>query len=425
MRFKFLDLYVVFAFAFLPIASLAPIDIDYLPVTGLAIFIIGLVLVFCYIQRMPKDVFTALLVPLYLVLVTLFQNTNGLSIFGFLREFAPIAVGVGSYCFVRFAVNRRNFPALVKTLLIVNAFILSYGIVELASIIGLLPYEIKREFSSLLTGSVVSRLQLVFPEASWAGMYLAFMLPFILFFQERFRKVTLVVAGGLFLTTFSIYAFIVVAFGSAAYWILLYWRTTRIYKWLLVATVMLPVAIVCITFAVQAFEQTGLYGYHYARIANLFTLSSIEALVTLDGSFFIRLMYPIYGAIIGAESVFGVGFADYGGVFNSMLSSMPYGTAALNFAEVRGDVQTETADPRTFFISFFAFGGFPGLLFLAYLMFFSIRSMSQIEDLNKRNFSKLLFSYCFFMCFQFGSMAFFYAWFSMAIPHCLKDKKIA
>ena len=122
---------------------------------------------------------------------------------------------------------------------------------------------------------------------------------------------------------------------------------------------------VFIPFLAQTFEESGLYGYQYTRIANLFSLASIEALVTLDGSFFIRLMYPIYGAIIGADSIFGVGFADYGSVFNSMLSDMPYGEAALSFAEVRGDVLTVTADPRAFFISFLAFGGFPGLLFLA------------------------------------------------------------
>lgn len=421
MRFKFLDLFAVFTFSFLPITSLSVIDADYLPVSGLMIFLPGLILVTCYVRKMPKDVLTILLALLYFVLITVLHDFRVLPTLEFLREFAPIAVGVGSYCFFRFAINRRNFTALVKTLLIVNAIILFYGLIEIASIIGLLPMEIKRSFSLFLTGSAVSRLQLVFPEASWAGMYLVFVFPFVLFFQDYLKKTTLVVMGALFLATFSIYAYIVFAFGSVGYCICLYWRTTRIYKWLLGFVVVAPAVMVFIPFLAQTFEESGLYGYQYTRIANLFSLASIEALVTLDGSFFIRLMYPIYGAIIGADSIFGVGFADYGSVFNSMLSDMPYGEAALSFAEVRGDVLTVTADPRAFFISFLAFGGFPGLLFLAFVMIFSIRGMNKIGDSKMRKFSTLLFIYCFFMCFQFGSMAFFYIWFSLAIPHCLRD----
>ena len=320
MRFKFLDLFAVFTFSFLPITSLSVIDADYLPVSGLMIFLPGLILVTCYVRKMPKDVLTILLALLYFVLITVLHDFRVLPTLEFLREFAPIAVGVGSYCFFRFAINRRNFTALVKTLLIVNAIILFYGLIEIASIIGLLPMEIKRSFSLFLTGSAVSRLQLVFPEASWAGMYLVFVFPFVLFFQDYLKKTTLVVMGALFLATFSIYAYIVFAFGSVGYCICLYWRTTRIYKWLLGFVVVAPAVMVFIPFLAQTFEESGLYGYQYTRIANLFSLASIEALVTLDGSFFIRLMYPIYGAIIGADSIFGVGFADYGSVFNSMLS---------------------------------------------------------------------------------------------------------
>lgn len=144
-------------------------------------------------------------------------------------------------------------------------------------------------------------------------------------------------------------------------------------------------------------------------------VNSFESILLLDGSVYLRVMYPYYAILIGIEYPLGVGAVSYSEVFNSMFHTFPFSYIGAENQEVIMDIRSSTADPRGLMTSIWAYGGIPSVFLFLVFVIITLKNVLNIEDRNLKKVLLATFLLSMANGLQFGSLAYFPLWFSAAL----------
>lgn len=400
----------------------------YSPLSMIPLVFVGALSLFVKLfrtSRVRREEGIILLIGLYLTTASVLAYIyfdNDISFPEIVTGLIPIYVAILSLFGYGIVFRSGFFNFSFKLLRTSGDIVIIYGLIELAALMGILPSSIRELVISITSGTVSGRLQLLTPEASWASGYLIFIAP--LYFidvnnslKNIFFKASLLL---LLIVSFSLWGISILLVSFFLYSLFLSKKplslVLKIFSLFLVAAILINVSL----YLINTYLGDDL-PYYLSRIVKIASMSqaSFIDIISLDGSVFVRIMYPVYAVIIAVTHPLGVSPGQYPFIFNEMLPHFPYHDIALSNVEILGDISTVTADPRGLFTALFAHGGFICLfLFLYYLKLI----YSRLKQINSSTTKKIL-AYQLFTCIgaflQFGSYAYLPFWLvSAAIIYC-------
>ena len=424
----FLEKRVVFrsalflGYILLPFMSLPVLPSDYRPLSVLFFSLTGSFILLSRIVKrdMPADE----LILLGFLLVSIFQTLAFVAVLNdeyikAIRHIIVLAVGFLSYISLKLFFRIYGIDDAMKLMGKVYIFILAVGIIEILSIVHVLPWSFKSSINLLLSGRAVQRVQLVTSEASWAAKILLFAIPIYAFLLARYKNwwylLGLILAGVLFCFTLSLDGFL--AAGIAIIIFAIFKIRKILIRPKLFAAVVLAVAILVMAFyfTYRIFPKSG--QYYLGRIETLKTmrLNEIKQLPETDASVFIRIYYPLIGLQMFLEKPYGVGLGGYSIYFKQFLDRI--GIDYTRFPEVMEDIRTQTGDPKSLYAKILAENGlYSGWIIIIFfiLQLYYLKRISA-DGIIYRNLVMGLLAVNLAVLFQFGSYAYLPLWFTLAM----------
>ncbi len=410
-------------YVLLPFMSLPLLPSDYRPVSVLAFFLTGGVIFFSRLVRKKMPLDELLLFSFFaacLFQTVIFGSLAHRDFFWILRQLAALALGIFSYLSLKVFFQWYGTDQALKLMGKIYTLILALGVLEIMSILGLLPWSVKAMMNILLSGRVVERVQLVTSEASWGAKVLLFGIPVYTFLWKRFRRARylagLILAGGLFCFTLSLEGF--VAAGIAVILLVIFkYRQILARPGVWVGLILIPLVLVVFFYgAYLVFPKGGQYYLARVRVLESLNVDRIIQLPETDGSVFIRVYYPLMGVWMFLDRPYGVGLGGYSQYFKEFLdqTDIPYP----RFPEVMADLQTRTGDPKSMYSKILSENGFySGWILLLFFLFhlYYLKHIKGDGIIPYKNLLIALFAVNLAILFQFGSFAFLPMWFTFAL----------
>lgn len=239
----------------------------------------------------------------------------------YIDTIVTLVIGLLAYfCFtsyLRWRATQESFATTLDRLLhlLSVAYILPLfvGCLEAASLNGLLPSSVNVALISFFGGNQSYRLTLTSFEASWASIHLIIAALCNLFLYRKdksaFHFVCFCVATVLFFLTNSMQGVMVLGCATAAFILWYGYKKKRllvIFRWMLI------VVGVFVTFLFVLrlyFESSGAETYFATRLVNF---TDLTRLIHIDGSSFVRLIFPLIGLqMFMMHPVFGTGAGTF------------------------------------------------------------------------------------------------------------------
>ncbi|KML28312.1 hypothetical protein [Priestia aryabhattai] len=226
-------------------------------------------------------------------------------------------------------------------------------------------------FIDKITGAITenvytARVQLLSGEPSWATMHmLTFGFLFIGFYTKTKRKIFLVITiaiSVIFFFSLSFYGYTVL-FLSFFIFLIVSKKVKPVYIITFIVGAILIIALLPIII-----NSLGIDNYSSGRFLKLNNIHSIEDLLYIDGSFFVRIVFPIIGVLNFTDSpLFGVGGGQ--SFINLKEFITLYFDKGLIYPEVYNNVyiNPEVFTPRNLFAKILGEEGLIG--FLLYIFF--------------------------------------------------------
>jgi hypothetical protein len=404
--------------------SLPFLPSDYRPVSVILFSFTGLILLGSRIieGKMPLD---EVLLLCFLV-VCLFQSIALVGIVNedydkVFRHLIVLALGVLSYVSLKRFFQLYGVDYALKLMGKVYIFIFAVGILEILSIVHVLPWSVKVLIGRLLSGRVVDRVQLITSEASWAAKVILFGIPIYAFLLMRYKKAGylggLILTVGLLCFTLSLEGF--VAAGIAVLLFALFKYRTIMANPRLWVVLILVVMIGLGSFFYITYRVLPKGGQYYLmRMQTLESLNftTIKKIPETDGSVFIRVYYPLIGVWMFLEKPYGVGLGGYNVYFKQFLDRTRIDYTG--FLEVMGDIQTRTGDPKSLYAKILSenglYSGWVLLLFCVIHLYY-LKQIQSDGIILYRNLLLGLLAVNLAILFQFGSYTYLPMWFTLAL----------
>lgn len=400
-----------FALVFYPVFTFAPIGVHYSPLTALFLSVPGVLIMLGRLGRYRAVDLCFLTMAVFIVVATFVNGFKyGYGLYEIVFSLVPVIVGMSVYFYVSNMRSDDSKFSMIGVLPKVHYFVLAIGVVEVLCLLSVLPREIKTIISTFFSGISSSRIQLLTREASWASMYLLMVAPFVYYYLPRYRTGVIFLSGMLFLMIFSAYGILC---AGAAYILFNFYRSPSgvayIGKAFLISLVFIISVFILYKTAVWLHEMNG-GGYHTSRVLRLVNVDSFEQLIGLDGSVFLRVMYPLYAIDIFLHNPLGVGVVSYPAVFNEYITSAPYADLAFQNPEILGDIYSSSADPRSFYTAVLACGGVGAFVFFVSALFLLVTRLNRIRDATYKSALAMLFFISLAIMLQFGTLSLLPFW---------------
>ncbi|AEA34637.1 hypothetical protein [Hippea maritima] len=420
-----LNVILLFGLLLVPFMSLPVMPSDYRPISIFFLVPFSFLITLKYLIRLKisKDIFYLLLFLVFVSIQSVLLLDN---IFLSLRYIAPVFLGIFSYIAIRYFFIKNNIEKVFDKFFVLYILIAVIGFVEILSMKGLLPHSLKDIIGIVFSGKVSSRIQLISSEGSWASKIIIFSIPIYLYYycKNGYFNKSFYVLLLLFVMIFSLEGFAIVA---TAFMLYLSYDFFHIFKKLITFRYklkyyfILVISIVILSILINIILSTNT-GYAINRIYKFLDATSLWELLSLDGSTFIRVIYPYIGFEIFVDHPFGVGLGGYAQYFNHYINLIPVDYSKFN--EVVGDIATVSADPKSLYAKIFSETGIIGigLLFLFFKQ--QIKYLKYNIKINPK--FKLYFIYnlafAFASVIQFGSFAYLPFWFAFALNSAFYTK---
>lgn len=296
-------------------------------------------------------------------------------------------------------------------LVLIYVPVLVFGLIEVFVSFDILPPQFKTLIVEHTARKAFSRIQLFSGEPSWASMQLLFIIPILMYQLKRTRKLVLpliLITLMLFLINFSLQGFLTLA-AALSLLFLVYIRKVNL-KLAFLVTISLIILSIASFFIVRSIVGNT---YYITRFYKLFEVRSLQALLFIDGSVFVRLFYPIAALIMFMNHpLFGVGGGNYPYAFNVILNKTY--PRAIRFSEVRTNVLRRTANSKNLFTRLL---GENGLLISPFFFIFISRILKRFKSIKIDQ--KEILTFWIIMVFanmlQFDSFAYIKLWFMLAL----------
>lgn len=343
------EILLIIGIMLIPYDALRVMPSEYRPV---AIFPLLFALLFCFARRNNR-LFTKCRVLLliftsYAILTTsLISSNTDLSI-----DRVPsfmLTLGIGLFMFFAFGIlflneiKTKGVSVFLDWLFtwLSRAYVIPVfvGIIEMLSLIGLLPYSFGAALSHFFGSDQQGRLTMTSYEASWAAFHLLIAI-FAFYYRNKltgslYSKLLLFVSICLFLYSQSMQGFLV---AIVAFFIYIAWLSYKkgnllvLVKWFSLLALVIVVAVVLL----RTIYLNGDHDTYYTR--RLLGFNGIDSLIRNDASSFVRIVYPfICLQMFFNHLVFGIG----GGMFSAYLPSYIY--CYYPWAAAFGEVAQELA----------------------------------------------------------------------------------
>lgn len=399
------------ALVFYPIFTFHYLGVHYAPITALILCVPGLLICLARLKSFNKIEWLFLFAAAAVVGVSLVQGFRaGYGSVEIMLSVSPVLVGIGTFFFISNLNPVSSERSVTNVIPWIHYFVLGVGLVEILCAISVLPKEVKVFVSEVASGVTSSRIQLLTREASWASIYLLTVIPFVYLYAPIYRRATVFLSVLLFLFIFSAYGFVC---AMLAYLMGSIYRSKRRVAYVKKLFIVLLSIILSVVFLYQVailLNEFSGGSYYTSRILKLSNASSLEGLVGLDGSVFLRVMYPYYAFDIFLQNPLGVGVSNYSEVFNKYIVDAPFSATAFSTPEIVADIYNFTADPRSFYTSIMIGGGVFSVIPFFFGIYFLIKRLKYIDGSKYR----IALSYLLFVSlaamFQLGSLAFFPFW---------------
>ncbi len=404
----------------IPFMSLPVMPSDYRPIS---IFLIVPISIFIYVKyldslKLQADILLLSFFVLFAVVHSLILQPFTTSIRGVL----PLFFGFFSYVGINYYFQRTRIITIFNKLTKLFVFIAILGIIEFLAMKNLIPYSIKSFIGEIFSGKVSSRIQLTTMEGSWAAKVIIFSIPIYVYHycNRGYFYISFYILLVLFLLTFSLEGFAIVGlafmfrFLPVLFKMITFRYKLKYYLYLLI--------FIIATFFIIQYVLSNYSGYVIDRIYKFLNANSLLAILSLDASTFIRVVYPYIGFLILWDNPCGVGLGGYAETFNSYIKNIPVEYS--NFQEVIGDIRTISADPKNLYSKIASETGIVGVLFVISFLFLQFRYLSySIKCLPKY---KLFFLTNFLLgltcVIQFSSFAYLPFWFAFALNSAIYFK---
>lgn len=343
------EILLIVGIMLIPYDALRVMPSEYRPI---AIFPLLLALLFCFANRNNR-LFTKcrvllLIFTLYAVSTTcLIAINTDLSI-----DRVPsfiLTLGIGLFLFFTFGtlllneIKKRGVNGFFDWMFtwLSRAYVIPVfvGIIEMLSLMGVLPYSLGATLSHLFGSDQQGRLTMTSYEASWAAFHLLIAI-FAFYYRSKltcsvFPRLFLIASICLFLYSQSMQGFLVAIASLLIYIVWLSYKKGNLLiliKWLLVMAIFIVAAVVLL----KTIYLNGDHDTYYTR--RLLGFNGIDSLIRSDASSFVRIVYPfICLQMFSNHLVFGIG----GGMFSAYLPSYIY--YYYPWAAVFGEIAQELA----------------------------------------------------------------------------------
>lgn len=337
-----------------------------------------------------------------------------------LRGAAPIIIGLICYLGLLELFRNTSSEKILSYLVATTLILCTLTTIEALSIYGIIPYKIKDSIAQIFAnGHLVSRLQGTTHEASWLARLLAFFIPFnLLALKQRTPKskaaLTLTVAT--LLLTFSLDGYFIAIISYSAYLLINFKKALAAKKLLKTAAISIVAGLVFLPILSQttnAFDEDSYFIQRFNKAIDLASLDMDFIAYQIDGSIFIRLMYPIAGFKMFQDHPFGTGLGGYSENFKDYISA-EYEKTPWRIPEVDDDIQSKTGDPKSLYSRIASELGILGIIAILTVILTSRAETKRIPDTKERNLYFLIFVSALASGLQFASFASVTLWFSFA-----------
>lgn len=272
--------------------------------------------------------------------------------------------------------------------------------------------------SEAVAGRGSTRVVLMAPEPSWAGILLVWHAPFLAFEWLKTRRrrdlcalLVYIIAG---LLTFSITTIGVFALAVLFFFIL----SGRVsFKSLVLGTIAVGLAAVIFIKTVTYLTVDGSDAYYYTRLLKIrdlaFSGEFWSGLLAIDWSILVRVGYQKVGLNMLLENPAGIGLGQFGAKFPDFVTALPVG--ALEVPEVAAHVENLNADPRNFLIKVAVENGVPAFLVLLVWVRGIVSRVNRIADPLVRWLIQAILAVNFAVMFQMSSIYFAQYWLGFAL----------
>lgn len=304
----------------------------------------------------------------------------------------------------------------------VYIFVMIIGIIEVLSLSGILPNNIRLYMHYIFSGNLrADRIQLTSSEPSWASMQLLFIIPSFYYMcsvNKKYRK-WLYIAIILFLFTFSLQGIVTVMIAVILYNFIKNRKNLMkfIPKILLAIVGCILVLFLLYEFAINL---TNSNSYYISRLRNFGTKpSSVYEFLLRDGSTYIRVIFPYIGFLLFLKNpLLGIGAGNYRFEFQNFIFNRF--KEGLNLNEIVANINALSANPKNLYTRILGETGIIGFVIFFIFCYLVISKFAKAKFKNK-NVVMLWICLLFSFFLQFDSFAYVNFWISMAFINNIKE----
>lgn len=297
------------------------------------------------------------------------------------------------------------------------------GIIELLSILNVLPLSIKSSINNLLGAGQLTRVCMGSSEASWLSMHLLIMMPIYIYLHKVTREKKYMVAF-VFITVIFIFnvsgqGIITLLISFAIYIIINMGKKNNIntlVKNFALIIIALVGAFLIFKFVIDLMPNT----YYTARLKNF---TNISSLIRNDASSFIRIVYPILNFKIFLNyPILGIGGGNFSFLFSEYLYKF-YPWAVTSYGEVAAHVSANDASTYCFYARLLSEFGIIGVILFINFVSSITKKFKRYKINNNRNILLFIFILTFAILVQFDSFTYIPFWLMLAFYNNLEDEK--
>jgi hypothetical protein len=280
----------------------------------------------------------------------LFFIVEGAILTNFAVGISLFIIGLNSYFAFKYILEALGVEKFLVFLRYSIFIVVIIGWIDLLGWLGLIPTFIRDFVNYAVAGKSSSRIILTVSEPAWASRLVVCLAPFAFLFWKRKKKLvdlfSLLSLLVFFMCAFSLSGFLLL-FMVALFHLISRLSIVAVCK----VTLMLTLTTSLIYVSYINIKDGG--GYYVSRIDKIAKVDNIESLMTLDalaafdGSALIRIGYPIISTQIFIENPFGIGIGRYGEYFNENIVN--YGSRVTNDIQVAEHIENVNADQRSFY----------------------------------------------------------------------------
>lgn len=381
-----------------------------------------------FLLRFIKKYFLILLFFIFTVPVSYYSSYRfGLTYVGSHDFFVTLTLGLSSFIVLSESISIllerfRSNEVLVKNIFLLIGYIyipvLLFGIIELLVITGVAPFEVKRFFIGWAVPFLHERIQLFSAEASWASMHLIFVIPiyFYLLKVSKLFYIPLLLSLGLLMFSFSMQGILTLIIAVFILF-LIYHKSIKPSYFIYVIGFITALLLIWLLIK-------NIYGevYFLTRIYNLLEIEKLSDILYLDGSVFVRLIYPLLAIFMGINyPLLGIGGGNYRFFFGEYLSR--YFNRGFLYPEVIDNYLQSTGNSKNMLARLFGETGIFGTIIFIGFIYSVMVKVNNVKP-NTRVYLVIWSVFVFANLMQFDSFAYMHIWVMMSVIFNLKKEYI-